>query len=153
MADPTVFKNAYIALTTSTASTTYLEMPGVKSISIPFSKAELPNGVMGDSAEVFHPGLISVPISVTMRQDFTTTVSASGGSDKLLWGLFNGETKVKMKVRAVDTTVSGTNPSYIMGPVGVFSFTPLDGSHGTLLEQKAEFRLRSPVTITRSTST
>src|SRR5688572_23689871 len=98
MAEPTVFKNGYIAFTTSTASTTYVEVPGVKTISLPFSKAELANSVMGDVAETFHPGLISIPIEVTMRQDFTTTVAATSGADKLLWNLWNNETKITVKV-------------------------------------------------------
>jgi hypothetical protein len=153
VADPTVFKNGYVAFTTSTASTTYVEVPGVKSISLAFSKAQLANGVMGDSAEVFHPGLISVPISLRMRQDFTTTVSASGGADKLLWNLWNNETKFTIKVRAVDAAVSGTNPSYKISPVGVFDISPINAAHGELLEHNAVLMLRSPVVITRSTST
>jgi hypothetical protein len=153
MAEPTVFKNGYIAFTTSTASTTYVEVPGVKTISLPFSKAELANSVMGDVAETFHPGLISIPIEVTMRQDFTTTVAATSGVDKLLWNLWNNETKITVKVRAVDAAVSGTNPSYKLSPCRVFTTTPIDGSHGQLLEQKASIRVASTFTLTRSTST
>jgi len=153
MAEPTVFKNGYVAFTTSTASTTYLEIPGAKTISFPFSKAELANSVMGDVAETFHPGLISIPIELTTRQDFTTTVAATSGADKLFWNLWNGEAKFTIKARAVDAAVSGTNPSYKFSPCRVFSFTPIDGSHGQLLEQKVSIRLASTFALTRSTST
>lgn len=153
MAEPTVLKNCWVAITTSTASTTYVELPGVKSISMPFSKAELDNSVMGDVAQTFHPGIISIPIEVTTRQDFTTTVAATSGADKLFYTLWNNETKVTMKVRAVDAAVSGTNPSYKLSPVRVFAYTPIDGSHGQLLEQKVPFRVASTFALTRSTST
>lgn len=155
MAEPTCFKNGYIAFTTSTASTTYVEVPGVKSISFPFSKAELANSVMGDVAETFHPGLASFPIEITTRQDFTTTIAATSGADKLFYTLWNGEAKFTVKCRAVDAAVSGTNPSYKFSPCRVFSFTPIDGSHGQLLEQKVSIRVASngSTPLTRSTST
>lgn len=155
MAEATLFRNGYAAFTTSTASTTYLEIPGVKSISIPFSRAELANSVMGDVAETFEQGLFSIPIEISTRQDFTTTVAATSGADKLFYNLVNGGAKVKLKVRAVDSAVSGTNPSYLFSPVKAFSFTPIDGSHGQLLEQKVSVRLCSNAGTpwTRSTST
>jgi hypothetical protein len=153
MAEPTVFKAGFVAVTTSTASSTYVALPGIKSASFPFSKAELANGVMGDVGEPFHPGLISIPIEVTLRQDFTTTVAATSGADKLLFNLWNNESKVRMKFRATNAGVSGTNPSYILTPVRCFAFTPVDGSHGALLENKASFRIASTFTLTRSTST
>jgi hypothetical protein len=153
MAEPTVLKNCYLAFTTSTASTTYVEVPGLKTISWTLAKAELANGVMGDVAEPFHPGLISLPIEITTRQDFTTTVAATSGADKLFYNLWANETKFTIKTRAVDAAVSGTNPSYKFTPVRVFSLTPIDGSHGALLEQKVSIRPASTFALTRSTST
>ncbi len=153
MAEPTVLKNCYLAFTTSTASTTYVEVPGLKTISWTLSKAELANSVMGDVAETFHPGLISLPIEITTRQDFTTTVAATSGADKLFYNLWANETKFTIKTRAVDAAVSGTNPSYKFTPVRVFSLPPIDGSHGALLAPTASIRPASTFALTRSTST
>ncbi len=155
MAEATVLRNAYVAITTSTGSSTYLEIPGVKSFSGPWSRAELANSVMGDVAETMEQGLFSIPISITTRQDFTTTVAATSGADKLFYNLIVNGTKFRMKVRPVDSAVSGTNPSYIYNPIKIYSFTPIEGSHGQLLEQKAEFRLASNAgtPFSRSTST
>lgn len=150
MAEPTLFKNGYVAWTTSTGSSAYVEIAGVKSISMPLSKAELANGVMGDGAEVMYPGLISAPISVTCRQDFTT---AAAGVDKQAWARWNGEMKFRVKVRPVDGAVADDNPSYIFDRVGLFNHTPIEGQHGVLLENKLEFRLLSGATVARSSST
>lgn len=153
MAEPTLFQNGFIAITTSTASTTYVELPGNKSISIPFTNAELEDAVMGDVVEAKYPGLQSRPISVTHRQDFTTALAATTGLDKRIYILQENRTAVKVKIRPVDAAVSGPNPSYLFNRVRVFSSTPIDGSHGQLLENKIEFRLCSGGTVTRSTST
>lgn len=154
MAEPTVFKNGWIAFTTSTASTTYLEVPGVKTITIPLSKEKLNNSVMGDVAVVYHPGLISAPIDIVVRQDFTTVVAATSGADKLFYNLWNSETKFTCKVRAVDAAASGTNPSYKFSPVRVFNHNPFGpGNHGQLLENPISIDLASGFALTRSTST
>lgn len=155
MAVSTLFRNGYIAFTTSTASTTYLEVAGVRSISIPMSRAELADSVMGDVHEAFEQGLWSAPIEITARQDFTTSVSAAGGNDKLFYNLLNSGTRFTVKARAVDAAVSGTNPSYKFSPVKAYSFSPIDGNHGVLLEQKASLRLASNggTPWVRSTST
>jgi hypothetical protein len=109
---------------------------------------------MGDNAETFHPGLISIPISLTVRQDYTTTVAATSGADKLFYNLWNSETKFTVKVRAVDAAVSGTNPSYKFSPVRVFNHQPFGpGTHGQLLENSVELGLASTFVLTRSTST
>ena len=153
MADPTLFQNGYFAITTSTASSTYVELPGVKSISLPFSNAELDDAVMGDVVEAKYPGLQSRPISVTARQDFTTTLAATSGLDKRIYTLQENRTAVKVKIRPADAAVSGTNPSYIYNRVRVFSSSPIDANHGELLVNKIEFRLASGGTVTKSTST
>lgn len=155
MAEPVLFKNGFTAWSTSTGSPAADQLLGVKSVQLPFDKAQLANSVMGDGAETFHPGLISVPISVTQRQDFTTGGAALGdfGADKEAWTRWNGETKFRLKVRAVNSAVSSTNPSYVFSSVRLFSYTPITGSHGQLLENKLEFRMTSGCTITRSTST
>lgn len=153
MAEPILFVNGYIAVTTSTASTTYVELPGIKSISLGNSNAELDDAVMGDTLDAKYPGLFSRPISVTARQDFTTTISASAGLDKRIYNLQENRTAIKIKVRPVDAAVSGTNPSTIYSRMRVFSSTPIDGSHGQLLENKIEFKPASLCAVSRSTST
>lgn len=151
MATETLLSNAYVAFTTSTASSTYTERPDLKSLETPFSRDKLANGVMGDSANVSAHGLIGVPISLKYRQSFTT--AAGTQIDKFFYDRLVNGTKFRMKTRAVDAAVSGTNPSYIYGTVGVFGFTPISGQHGQLLEQSVTLELMSGCTITRSTST
>jgi hypothetical protein len=151
MATETLLSNAYVAFSTSTGSAVYTERPDLKSLEMPFSRAELANSVMGDSAETFAQGLISLPISLTYRQSYTT--AAATAIDKFFYDRLVGGTKFRMKVRAVDAAVSGTNPSYISTPVIVTSYTPISGQHGQLLEQSVTLRLASGATITRSTST
>lgn len=148
MADPVVFKNAFTAWSSSTGSAAATQIPGVKSVEMPLTKAELANSVMGDGAETFHPGLIGAQIAVMTRQEFTT-----GGMDSQAWTRWNSETKFRLKFRAVNSAVSSSNPSYIFSRVGLFSMTPMSGQHGALLENSLQFRLLSGCTVTRSTST
>ena len=155
MAEPTLYKNAAIFWSSSTCAVATDQIPGVKAMEFPMSKAELANSVMGDGAETFFPGLISAPVSVTCRQDFTTGATlGDGGVDKEAWTRWNGDIRFKMKFRAVNAAVSSTNPSYILSRVGVFSHTPFGaGTHGQLLENKLEMRLLSGCTVSRSTTT
>lgn len=150
MADPTLFQNGYVAYTTSTGSSTYTEVAGVKSVAAPFNNAELDDAVMGDVLEAKYPGLQSRPVSLTCRQDFTT---AAAGVDKLHYTRQENRTAFRVKMRAVDAAVSSTNPSYIWSKVRIFQTTPIDGAHGVLLENKVELRPQSTCTVTRSTST
>lgn len=147
MATATLFKNGLAQWSTATG-TAYAEIPDVKSIELPLSKAELANSVMADGAETFFPGLISAPITVTTRQSFE-----AGGADVAAWTRWNSETRFRLKVRAVDAAVSSTNPSYKFEPCSVFSITPVSGQHGQLLENVITIRLLSGGTVTRSTST
>lgn len=153
MADPTLLNNCYVAISTSTGSATYTEIPGVKSVKMPISAAELDDAAMGDTLAVMYPGIYSRPVSVVARNDFATAWSATAGVDLKMNTLLVNRTKVRLKIRPVDTTVGGTNPSYIYGAVRVFSTTPIDASHGELLKNAIEFRPASGCTITRSTAT
>ena len=64
MAEPTLFKNGGLAWSTATTTAApFTQIPGVKSVEVPLSKAELANGVMSDNGEVFFPGLISAPVT------------------------------------------------------------------------------------------
>jgi len=148
MADPVLFKNGFVAFTTSTGSSTYVEVDANKSVQFPLSKAELDDAVMGDTASVFFPGLTSMPLSLTHRQDF-----GASGIDQKFYALWNNGTPFKVKMRPVDAAVSTTNPSYIVSKVRVFSITPISGSHGELLQQAVEIRPCSTAALTRSTST
>lgn len=148
MADPVLFRNGFVAFTTSTGSSTYTEVDANKSVQFPLSKAELNDAVMGDTAEVFYPGLISMPLTLTHRQDF-----GASGIDQKFWALWNNGTAFKFKLRAVDAAVSTTNPSYIVSKARVFSITPISGSHGELLQQEIQIRPCSTAALTRSTST
>lgn len=153
MADPVLFKNAYLALGTSTAS--YVNFSGaLKTLGFPLSKAELANSVMGDVAETFEQGLESLQISATLRQDFTT----GNGVDGKFYGYWKNGTKLYALFKPVNTTTAATNPEFRCR-VKVFSVTPISGSHGELLANEVSMRLLSATStasayngITRSAS-
>lgn len=147
MAEPVLFKNGLARWSTATSVEPNAAIPGVKSVEIPLSKAELANGVMGDNGEVFYPGLISGPISVTVRQEFTT-----GGIDSQVWTRWNSETKFQFEAAPVNATISTSNPAYRFDRVGVFSFSPLNGPHGQLLESQIQMRMLSGCNVTRQTA-
>lgn len=149
MADPVLFRNGYVAFTTSTsAAGSYTEVDANKSVQFPLSKAELDDRVMGDVAEVFYPGLISLPLTLTHRQDF-----GASGIDQKFYALWNNGTAFRVKMRPVDAAVSTTNPSYQVTKARVFSITPISGAHGELLQQEVQIRACSGATLVRSTST
>jgi len=150
MADPTVLENAYVAFTTATGSSTYTAVAGVKSITLPVSRAELDDAVMGDTIEAKYPGVLSVPVSLVLRQDFTT---AAAGVDKLVYTRLSGRTAFRMKVRPVNSSVSSTNPSIILNRVRIHNSSPIDGKFGDALENKVELRPQSGCSYSRSTST
>lgn len=147
MANPVLLNNAYVAFTTSTGGT-YAEVDANKSIALPLSKAELNDAVMGDTAEVFFPGLVSAPLTLVHRQDF-----GASGIDAKFWGLWNAGTAFKVKIRPVDAAVSSTNPSFILSKVRIHSISPISGAHGELLANECQIRLQSGGTVSRSTST
>lgn len=146
MAAPTLFKNGGLHMASSTQGTTYTQVAGVKSVEMPLSKAELANGVMSDNVEVFFPGLVSAPITATLRQDFIGTAT---GNDAEFWTRWNSETKFRLGVLPVNAVVSATNPRYTFTAVGVFSITPISGAHGVLLEQQVTFRCLSGCALSR----
>lgn len=150
MADPTLGSNLYVAFTTSTASSTYVALVSVREHNLPLSKAQLADGVMGDTLEPFFPGLVSAQIDLRLRQDYTT---AAAGVDKKIYNLWNGNTAFKVKVRAVNSAVSSTNPSYLLSRVRVFDHTPVSAKHGELIENAVAIRPCTGCTLTRSTST
>jgi len=155
MADPVLFSNGFFAWSTSTGAAAADQVKGIKSIELPFSKAELANSVMGDGAATFYPGIMSIPITVQQRQEFTTGGAALGdfGADKEAWTRWNAGTKFRVKARAVNAAVSSTNPSYLFSGVSLFAYNPIKGSHGQLLESTLKFGLLSGCLVTRSTST
>lgn len=155
MPEPTLYKNAAVFWSTSTGSAAADQIPGVKSLAFPLSKAELDNAVMGDGGTAVYPGLFSSPMTVRCRQDFSTGAAlGDGGVDKEAWTRWNSETKFRVKFRPVNAAASSTNPSYILNRVGLFQHTPFgNGEHGQLLENTLEMRILSGCTISRSTST
>jgi hypothetical protein len=153
MANPTVLENAFVAFTTATGSAVYTELAGVKSVTLPISRAQLDDSVMGDTIGAKYPGRLEIPIDILCRQDFTTTLSAAGGVDKLTYTRLINRTAARLKIRPVDTTVGGTNPSYILSRVFITDTTPIDGKHGDALENKIKVVVGSGCTLTRSTAT
>ncbi len=148
MADPTVFSNGYLAFTTSTGGATYTMPAGVKSVTIPISRAELDDAVMGDDISATYPGIVSAPISCRIRQNFAST-----GIDAWAWTRFNNKTPFKVKVRPVNGAVATTNPTYRWTRVYISSITPVSAGHGETLWNDIELRPMSGGTLTRATNT
>jgi hypothetical protein len=154
MADPTLLINAHVAFSTATGSAVYTEIPGVKSVRLPFSAAELDDAVMGDTLDAKYPGIFSRPVDLECRNDFTTgTYTSAGGLDLMVHTRQTARSKFRVKIRPVDSAVSGTNPSFIFGAMRIFSSTPIDAAHGALLVNKISLRPASGCTFTRSTAT
>ena len=148
MADPVLFKNAGVAFTTGTATAAAFTVKAqAKAAELPISKAELADGVMGDTVEVVYPGLLSTPVSITYRQDFTAS-----GIDAFFWGKFDADTAFRVQVAPVNTTLSATNPGYQLSKVRVHSITPVNGAHGVLLDQVVALRPQSGCVLKRVTA-
>jgi hypothetical protein len=150
MAEPTLFKNAKAAWATGTATgATLTQISDVKSVALPLTKAELANSVMSDDGETFFPGLISAPITVVARQSFAT---GSTAVDQQAYDRWNGGDKFRFEFAPVNAALSATNPAYHFSRVGVFSFTPINGAHGELLENSIEMRMLSGCVLSRKTA-
>jgi hypothetical protein len=149
VADPIVFTNGYLAFTTSTAAAgTYTAPVGLKSVTIPVSRAELEDAAMGDDISATFPGIQSAPISARFRQNY-----AAGGIDALAFTRWNSKTLFRAKVRPVNGAVSTTNPTLLWTRVYIASITPISGAHGEILYNDLELRPATGCTFSRSTST
>jgi hypothetical protein len=151
MAEPTLFQNGAVFFATSTGSVASAQLNGVKSVTAPFTNAELEDAVMGDVLQAKYPGLQDRPISITCRQDFTT--SATQGVDKLVYTRQENRTAFRVKLRPVNAAVSSTNPSYLFTRMRIFGSTPITGAHGELLGNTIELKPCTGCTVSRSTST
>lgn len=148
MADPIVFSNGFLALATSTGSVASATFAGLKSVTAPFSRAELDDAAMGDDISATYPGIMSAPISARYRQNF-----AAGGIDAIAFTRWNAKTPFKIKLRAVNSAVATGNPSYLWSRVYISSITPVSGAHGEILYNNVEFRPMTGCLLARSTST
>ena len=149
MADPTVFTNGFLGFTTSTGSGgTYTAPAGLKSVTIPISRAELEDGAMGDDISATFPGIQSAPISARFRQNY-----AAGGIDALAFARWNSKTLFRAKVRPVNAAVSTANPTLLWTRIYISSITPIQGAHGEILYNDIELRPATGCTFSRSTST
>jgi len=150
MADPVVLVDAYVAWSTGTGSAVYTELSGVKSLTLPISRDDLDDAVMGDQIGAKYPGRLDIPIDVVCRQDFATAVT---GVDKQAYNRLINRTAFRLKIRPVDAAASGPNPSIILNKVRLHAMTPIDGKHGDALENKLKFLPQSGCTLARSTAT
>jgi hypothetical protein len=154
MADPTILINAYVAMSTSTGSTTYVELPGVKTVRIPLTHADLNDAVMGDTLDAKYPGVPAAPVNIECRQDFTTgAMTASAGLDLRVHTFQMARTAFRLKIRPADAAVSGPNPSRVYSKVRFHGSSPIDGAYGEILVNKISIMPQSGCTLTRSTST
>jgi hypothetical protein len=148
MADPVVFTNGFLAWSTSTAAVASAAPVGLKSVTIPISRAELDDAVAGDDISATFPGIQSAPVSARYRQNF-----AAGGVDALSFARWNAKTMFRIKARAVNAAVSTSNPSLLWTRVYISSITPVSAGHGETLWNDIEFRPASGCVFSRSTST
>jgi len=150
MADPVVFTDCLVSTTTATGSAVYTELSGVKSVTLPISRDDLDDAVMGDTIGAKYPGRLDIPVDIVCRQDFAT---AAAGVDKLVYTRLINRTAFRLKIRPVDAAVSGPNPSYILNKVRFHAATPIDGKHGDPLENKLKVLPQSGCALSRSTAT
>ena len=148
MADPLVFTNGFLGFTTATSTAgAYTAPVGLKSVTIPISRAELDDAAMGDDISATFPGIITGPISARFRQNY-----AVGGIDSVAYVRWNAKTMFRADVRPVNAVVSTTNPAYRWSRVYIASITPVNGAHGEILYNDLEIRPASGCVFSRSTS-
>lgn len=83
-------------------------------------------------------GLKSAGLSITFLND-----NADNDIDETMWGLLG--TVVAFEVRATQSAVSATNPSYT-GSVLINGWTPISGSAGDVVEVDVDFPASGAVT-------
>ena len=150
MSAPTVFTNGKISVTTGTSTGTLTEIVGVKEITAPLTRSELADSTMGDTLETFYPGPLSAPISVTTREDY----DSSTGTNEKFYDLMNNRTAIRVEVRPVDGTITGTNPRFVWSRVFVTQANAApSGAWGASVKNSIEFRPGSGCTFARTTST
>ena len=98
--------------------------------------------VMGDDTRSVAGGLKTWSMSIEFLQDY-----ASAKVDATVFPLLGTTTTIKL--RPVDTTVSGTNPEY-NGTAVLESYTPMGGSVGDMATAAATWVAAG--SLTRSTS-
>ncbi len=148
MADPIVFYNGFFAWATSTGSVASAAPVGLKSLTIPISRAELDDAAMGDDISATYPGIMTAPLSARYRQNY-----AAGGVDALAFARWNAKTMFRVKARAVNSAVATGNPSFLWSRVYISSVTPVGGAHGEIIYNNVELRPATGCLFTRSTST
>ena len=147
---PTVFTNGYIAVTTSTTTGTLTAITGVKEVTAPMSRAELPDSVMGDTIEATYPGVLSAPISVVCREDY----DSSTGNNEKFFDKMNGKALFNIAIKPVDAAASGTNPRFYYKRMYCTAANgPPSGAWGASVESRLEFKPASGSSVTRATST
>jgi hypothetical protein len=87
----------------------------------------------GDLGHKFSGGLQNNSCEIALMQDFATTVPAGAPTtsiEALIYPLVGTTTNITVK--AVDTTVSGTNPLYTLTGTFLAAHTPVAGAVGEL---------------------
>ncbi len=114
-----VLTDAYVYI----GSTNY--SAGVVSVTVTLAKEALDDTAMGDSARSNAMGIEANSISIEFFQDFSSNI------DTELWTAWNAGTALTVLVKPVDTTASGTNPSYSVSCM-IPEYTPIDGAVGEM---------------------
>lgn len=110
----------------------YVEINGVdeskhiRSVTLPFSRAELDAATMGHETDIFEPGRKAFSCSLETLDDF----EAGGGFNKRMFDLIDAGTKFVAKIRFNNAAIGATNPEFRFGAFVQARTT--GGAHGEL---------------------
>lgn len=113
----------------------------VESLSWPISTDSVEDTSMGDSARTYLVGLKDSTLTVNFRSDF-----AASDVYATLSGVYSGGAAVAVAVRAVNTTISATNPEF-QGSAILTSWDPLALSIGDVSNTPVTFQISGDITF------
>ena len=116
----TVLYNAFVSINAVDVSAQ------VKSVSLPFTIAQLDATTMGSDTTVHEPGLKGFSMEVEFLNDYTVNEE-----DADLWALWTGRTKFAVELRPTADAVGTSNPSYEFTGF-ISAWNPVAGSVGDL---------------------
>jgi hypothetical protein len=133
---PHVLENASVVFATTDISSF------VKSVSLPQGVAALDQTTMGNTTQIFYPGLKSWSAEVRVVNNF-----ASGSIDEVVNAL--GRSVFTVAIKPTATTVTASNPQW-SGSAFISAYNPVDGTHGALAE--SVISLTAASALTRATA-
>jgi hypothetical protein len=129
------------------ATNAYLSVNGVvlsdhvESLSWPITTDSPEDTSMGDTARTYLVGLKDSTLTVNFRSDF-----AASDVYATLSGVYSGGAAVAVAVRAVNTTISATNPELQASAI-LTSWDPMALSIGDVSNTPATFQISGDITF------